>query len=286
MAQTLHHSIPRRNEGVMGKARGRVIATLLLAGGFGWAVNGAAQMPRATPPSPADSLSGSQIYMRECAPCHGYDGKGNGPVAGTLTARPPDLTALTTSNGGVFPKAGMAAFLAQRAVHPPSVHGTEEMQVWGPTFRSLDSTDPQVSVRIGAVLDYLESLQTEVTIVSGTLAHHRLTNDLFHIGDLWMHVQPNTEFSRWLSQGIDRPVAIILTPHADQFADVTGVRILTGTLIHDTQPTASPIVHELFLKDLTTGAFSAVTFQTTDLGLVNKFERFDNAEVSVIIQIK
>ena len=266
--------------------RVRVVAALLLIVGFGLIVRGAAQTTRQNPPVLVDSLSGLGMYTLECAPCHGYDGRGSGPVAGTLKTRPPDLTELAARNGGAFPKTRVEAFLAQSALNATSGHGTPEMQVWGPTFRGLDSTDPRITVRIGNLVDYLQSMQTEVTLVSGTLTHHALTNDLFHIGDLWMHVIPNTEFHGWLSEGIGREVAIVLTPHADRFADVKGVRILTGTLIHDTQPNAAPIVHVLFLKDLMTGAFSAVTFQTTDLGLVKTFDRFDNAEVSLVIQIK
>ena len=42
----------------------------------------------------------------------------------------------------------------------------------------------------------------------------------FHIDDLWLKVTPDTEFHRWLSQGIDRDVTITLTANADRFADV------------------------------------------------------------------
>jgi len=122
--------------------------------------------------------------------------------------------------------------------------------------------------------------------VSGSLAHHRLTDDLFRIDELWMQVTPDTEFHRWLSEGIDKDVAIILTHNPDRFADLKGVRILTGTLIHDTSPNASPIVHEMFLKDPATGAIGAVTFETTDAATAKKFDAYDGVEVSLIIQIK
>jgi hypothetical protein len=127
---------------------------------------------------------------------------------------------------------------------------------------------------------------SEVMIVSGAMAHHRLTDDLFRIDGLWLNVTPGTEFHRWLSLGIDRNVSVILTPHPDRFADVKGVRILTGTMIHNTAPSASPIVHEAFLKDLTTGALSAVTFETTDVAVAKTFDYYDNAEVSIVIEVK
>ena len=31
-----------------------------------------------------------KLYVSMCAPCHGYKGRGNGPVAGVLTTRPAD----------------------------------------------------------------------------------------------------------------------------------------------------------------------------------------------------
>ena len=112
------------------------------------------------PPASAESLSGLQIYTRECAPCHGYDGKGAGPVAGAIIPAPPDLTALAMHNGGVFPMARVEAFLRE-SVTDSKAHGAGEMQVWGPTFRGLDPADPRVSVRIGDVADYLESIQVK-----------------------------------------------------------------------------------------------------------------------------
>ena len=38
-----------------------------------------------------------------CAPCHGPDGKGNGPVARELKTPPKDLTRIAEENQGTFP---------------------------------------------------------------------------------------------------------------------------------------------------------------------------------------
>ena len=84
-----------------------------------------------------------------CAPCHGYDGKGSGPVAGTLKTTPPDLTELATRNGGAFPADRIAAFLAKRADHS--------------------------TMRIGHVVDYLATMQTEIMMVAGTLSYYSRT---------------------------------------------------------------------------------------------------------------
>jgi mono/diheme cytochrome c family protein len=40
------------------------------------------------------SIKGPDLYRSHCAACHGPDGKGGGPVAPSMKARPSDLTAL------------------------------------------------------------------------------------------------------------------------------------------------------------------------------------------------
>ena len=52
--------------------------------------------------------------------------------------------------------------------------------------------------------------ERDITIASGKLAHHRFSNELFRIHELWIGVAEDTEFHRWLSQGIDRNVALVL----------------------------------------------------------------------------
>lgn len=128
----------------------------------------------------------------------------------------------------------------------------------------------------------------DVIVVSGKLAHHRLTDELFHIGDLWMQVVPDTQFHRWLSQGIDRHVVVTLTATPATFADRDRdtARILRGALMHGTSPNTSPIVHIIFLKDELSGSVGAVTFETNDPVIAKKFDAFDDGEVGIIIEIK
>jgi mono/diheme cytochrome c family protein len=138
----------------------RVIVSLLLTMGFGLGIRGLAQQTiRQNPPLVIDSLYGPDVFKFYCAPCHGHDGKGNGPVAVALKSRPPDLTEIARRNGGIFPKARVESFVTNGDVNPSPAHGTADMPVWGPTFRSLDPSDARVRVRIDNLVEYVESLQ-------------------------------------------------------------------------------------------------------------------------------
>ncbi len=135
------------------------VATLLLAG------VSAAWTPQ--PPSPgrtqswlAPSLDGRDTYRFYCASCHGLEGHGDGPIAPALKTRPSDLTRLAVRNGGTFPSARVKAFVTNGAGTAAS-HGTRDMPVWGPTFRSLEPSDQLVSERIANVIRYVELIQAK-----------------------------------------------------------------------------------------------------------------------------
>jgi mono/diheme cytochrome c family protein len=64
-------------------------------GTFHWrAAPPAAGVPGQPPPVPAAALVdlGAQLYGRNCAACHGSDGRGDGPVASHLVVPPRDFT--------------------------------------------------------------------------------------------------------------------------------------------------------------------------------------------------
>jgi mono/diheme cytochrome c family protein len=135
------------------------IATLLLAGASAlW--NPQATSPGRTQSWLAPSLDGRDIYRFYCASCHGLDGKGDGPIASALQTRPSDLTRLAVRNGGTFPRARVQTFVTNGAGTAAS-HGTREMPVWGPTFRSLEPSDQLVAARITNVIRYLELMQAK-----------------------------------------------------------------------------------------------------------------------------
>lgn len=54
---------------------------------------------------PVAHLQGAADFNALCAPCHGRDAKGDGPLAGGLAHRPADLTGLSARHGGEFPMA-------------------------------------------------------------------------------------------------------------------------------------------------------------------------------------
>lgn len=103
--------------------------------------------------------NGQQMFASYCAPCHGVDGRGSGPVATALITPPADLTVLTRNNRGKFPATHVLAVL-QFGTETPASHGSALMPVWGPVFGSMSQADPNQRVlRIHNISRYIESIQ-------------------------------------------------------------------------------------------------------------------------------
>jgi mono/diheme cytochrome c family protein len=106
------------------------------------------------------ATSGREMYGSYCAPCHGTDGKGNGPAASALRTLPTDLTQLSKNNGGRFPGSHIVTVL-QFGSEMPS-HGSMQMPVWGPILGRMNITTPQdKQLRMSNLSRYLETIQVK-----------------------------------------------------------------------------------------------------------------------------
>jgi len=117
---------------------------------------------------------GKAEFLSSCAPCHGSDGKGTGPVRAALKVPPPDLTVLARKNNGVFPINSVYEIIdGRKAV---IAHGTRDMPIWGERYApepnkaliprpsenilsSFYNAQAVVRMRILAVIDYLNRIQ-------------------------------------------------------------------------------------------------------------------------------
>lgn len=135
----------------------RTILLILLLGAM--AVGQQATPPKkSASPEKTQSLSGKQLYTSYCALCHGTDAKGGGPFSPQLKVWPPDLTILAKKNNGVFPTLHVSEIIDGEFDKP--AHGSKEMPVWGPVFRSLaQGKKDSAQRRITSLVKYLESLQ-------------------------------------------------------------------------------------------------------------------------------
>jgi mono/diheme cytochrome c family protein len=112
-----------------------------------------------TPPLVISSLSGRDLFQFYCSTCHGRDGKGRGPVASALKRTPADLTTIARRRAGVFPFETIER-LVTGDDRPIDEHGSREMPIWGPIFRSLEPHDRLTAIRIANIVAYIESIQT------------------------------------------------------------------------------------------------------------------------------
>lgn len=110
-------------------------------------------------PPPIRPVDGATIFQESCAPCHGLDGRGKGPVAGALRQEVPDLTTLSRRNGGKFPadRVKNTIMLGDRELIP--AHGSKEMPIWGPIFHEIEYDRDLGNVRVENLTKHLQSMQ-------------------------------------------------------------------------------------------------------------------------------
>ncbi len=127
----------------------KYLLVIIFSGVFPSSLQAASQDTR------SDHEKGQAIFNRYCAPCHGSEGIGNGPVAPSLKEKPPDLTRIQKA-GEAFPKGQIHDIIdGERVI---SAHGSRQMPVWGRVLRS-ESTYRRAQEDIQLLVQYLESIQ-------------------------------------------------------------------------------------------------------------------------------
>jgi mono/diheme cytochrome c family protein len=126
---------------------------------IGWALVISVFFPAAAGAQPAADTSvvaaGRQVYVRECASCHGAAATGYGPASWVLRERPPDLTRLSDRTVP-FPRESLRNGITGRIRLEPGHHASE-MPFWR---KSLDAMLPAQGVKeIDALLTYLDDIQ-------------------------------------------------------------------------------------------------------------------------------
>ena len=118
----------------------------------------------AVPAKAEDLHLGIIEYEISCLPCHGIDGRGDGPRAKGLKTAPADLTKIAKSNKGIFPSKTIAEMIDGRAA--VAAHGQREMPVWGNRYHiqvepneTPTAIEQSVRAQIMALVRYLETIQ-------------------------------------------------------------------------------------------------------------------------------
>jgi mono/diheme cytochrome c family protein len=112
------------------------------------------------PVGKTNPTDGKQMYTSYCAPCHGADGRGYGPVASSLKMQPTDLTGLAKSNHGKYPENHVVSVV--KFGTNVGAHGSAEMPVWGPILGTISKVNPQEKyLRTTNLSRYLETLQVK-----------------------------------------------------------------------------------------------------------------------------
>lgn len=111
-----------------------------------------------------DLSAGAAEYQLSCAGCHGLRGRGNGPMAKSLTRKPTDLSKLEEANDYQFPFLKVFQVIDGRTM--VTDHGTREMPVWGRRYvedvgdsRGPYGSETAVRERIEALVRHVQSLQ-------------------------------------------------------------------------------------------------------------------------------
>jgi mono/diheme cytochrome c family protein len=133
-------------------------AVLLLVAGI---LEGFNEFASAQPTT--EVIAGGELeYQRNCAVCHGVEGRGDGIMRRYLTVPPANLRQFAKNNGGKFPF--WEVYHKIDGLTEVPARGTREMPIWGDRFRAEAGSDgksalTQAAGRILSLIFYLEHIQ-------------------------------------------------------------------------------------------------------------------------------
>lgn len=102
---------------------------------------------------------GHEVYLRECASCHGEAATGYGPMSRLLRHEPPDLTVLSNRTTP-FDRESVRIGITGRIRLEPS-HGASKMPYWRGSLQTRVPAGGGMVAEMEALLAYLESIQRE-----------------------------------------------------------------------------------------------------------------------------
>lgn len=143
----------------MTRTKWLVVPMVMLAAALVAPRAGAQQIKRETAHA-IPSVEGVDLYNAYCAVCHGKDGKGGGPAAVALKTPMPDLTTMAKRNGGKYSAPDVEAAILGKGKMTPA-HGSPDMPIWGPVFRSLTADESARTLRVSNLVKYIESMQAK-----------------------------------------------------------------------------------------------------------------------------
>jgi mono/diheme cytochrome c family protein len=111
------------------------------------------------PAQAISSVEGKDNFDTYCAVCHGKAGKGDGPAAPAMKTPVADLTMIARKNGGKFNEMAVKDMI-KGADREMASHGSKDMPIWGPVFRSFQGDSNVAELRVNNLVNYIKSIQT------------------------------------------------------------------------------------------------------------------------------
>jgi mono/diheme cytochrome c family protein len=137
-----------------GLAAGSVVLVAVL--GAAGAQQAGAPTIKKVPFNAIVSVEGKDNFVAYCAVCHGMNGKGGGPAVPALKVPVPDLTTMAKRYGKYDALAVQHQITG--ASKMPAAHGSVDMPMWGPLFRSQGGDEAAI-LRVRNLADYIGTVQ-------------------------------------------------------------------------------------------------------------------------------